>query len=122
IRDPHFNRFAALIRVPTWGHQWKQHYADVPFWTLLGAVRDLTSNEQFASDKTPWLAAFVRLVTAITQADERLFYTEEDVLSLTGLRSIGVAYTMPDDGAGDQAPEQPDDDDDQGAGAQRLMG
>ena len=85
IRSPHFNRFAALIRVPTWGYWWKQHHADVPFWMLLKGVTDLTSDEQFAQDKTPWLAAFVRLVTAITQADERLFYTEEDMDWLAGV-------------------------------------
>jgi len=78
LRNPHFNNLAAIIRVPFQSDHWRRDHAGVPFWLLVNAFSDAVSTET-PLDKKRVANEFMALVIALTQADERLVYTEDDL-------------------------------------------
>jgi hypothetical protein len=77
LRNKHFNNLAAIIRVAATSIAWRERHADVPFWTLHSAFFDLVFMP--GKRRNDITAAFVGLITALTAADEHLFYTVDDM-------------------------------------------
>lgn len=78
LRNPHFNNLAAIIRVAVRSSGWRTKHADVPVKTLEKGFSDLVLFSEMPPDKTQVIEQFGNLILAISQADERLFYTEDD--------------------------------------------
>lgn len=74
LRNEHFNRLAALIRVPFHSSEWRQEHYEVDFWSMIesldGAI-EIDSPEYI-------LETLTSLLVAITKADSSLSYTPED--------------------------------------------
>lgn len=79
IHNEHFNNLAAVIRTPFWSPGWRNAREDVPFWTLVRNLDDVTHPEPPKMNRERVLAALLDLLTSISAADERLSYSEEDL-------------------------------------------
>lgn len=84
LRNPHFSQFSALLSVPFRSYQWRHRNPEVPFWTLWENCTKLLNDARFAHKESTqeFLHAFTDLITAITHADQKLFYRQEDLLWL----------------------------------------
>ena len=78
LHNPHFNNLASIVRVPFWSKDWKEQHARVPFWTLIDNLKKVTPLDP-AWNKTEVMVALTKLLVSLTEADERLSYTEEDL-------------------------------------------
>lgn len=81
LRNEHFNNLASIIRVPFRSMAWKRQHADVPFWMLVGEFADAVkpSKSALPLDRQRTIKAITNLLITITQADDRLSYTPEDI-------------------------------------------
>jgi hypothetical protein len=79
LRNPHLNNLAAIIRVPFRSEQWRKHHVEVPFWTLLNELNQVRTEKAFASNRQEFVKRFCAFLVTLTQADPRLFYTDDDL-------------------------------------------
>jgi hypothetical protein len=74
LKNKHFNRLAAIIRVPFHSSEWRQEHYRVDFWSMIesldGAI-EIDSPEYI-------LETLTSLLVAITKADSNLSYSPED--------------------------------------------
>lgn len=81
LKNPHFNNLAAIVRVPFLSHDWKKQHPQVPFWTLISNFDRATKS----LNKVEIIEAFTSLFFALTTADERLSYSEDDLNWFVGV-------------------------------------
>lgn len=74
LRNEHFNRLAAIIRVPFHSSEWRQEHYECDFWSLtesLDGAIEIDAPEYI-------LETLTSLLVAITKADSNLSYSPED--------------------------------------------
>jgi hypothetical protein len=81
VQNPHFQQIAARIRGPWRSSAWQARHPEVPIMLLIDNARkampldvDWTPNIREAI-----VEAWTKLLAAIANADERLYYTPEDM-------------------------------------------
>jgi len=84
LRNEHFNNLAANIRVPLLSPGWRKRHPHVPLVSLEKQFSAAVFNDVWNHGNDVWnhgevLTAFVNLITAIVEADERLHYSKEDM-------------------------------------------
>jgi len=77
LRNKHFNNLAVSIRVPLLSPGWRKRHPHVPLISLEKQFSAAVFNDVWNRGEV--LTAFVNLITAIVEADERLSYSKEDM-------------------------------------------
>lgn len=78
LKNKHFNNLAAIVRVAFLSPEWKKKHPEVPFWLLVDNLKKLTQIEM-DWNKQAVIVAATDLLVAITMADDRLSYAEDDL-------------------------------------------
>lgn len=79
LKNEHFRRLAAVIRVPFRSQSWRRDHPDVPVWDLLRRIDHVTPIDGWAWDRKAVIKAFTDFLTAVVSADDGLSYTTGDV-------------------------------------------
>jgi len=80
LKSDHFNNLAAIIRVPFLSEHWRKEHDEVPFWSLLDELNEVKTEEYFATNRAEFVNRFCAFLVTLTAADERLTYSEEDLV------------------------------------------
>src|SRR5258706_5587819 len=88
LNGPHFNQFAALLRVAM-SHHWRMAHPQVPNVRGTLEYRLLKLSQSLSKDapaiQQDFLTEWVGLITSIVEADPKLYYRPEDVNWLVGV-------------------------------------
>lgn len=79
LDNEHFQRLAALIRVPFGSAAWRAARKELPFWTLWNDFDKVTKPDVGKLNKPQVIERFTALITRIVEADPHLRYDESDV-------------------------------------------
>jgi len=79
INNPNFQNIAALIRVPFKRRAWRNNHEQVPFKILNEKISKAVFVKETPLNKEQTLAAFIDMLTSISNADPLLSYKKEDI-------------------------------------------
>lgn len=78
VRNPHFNNLAAIIRI-AFDPGWQRNHAGTPFWVLQDNFLKTIDPDLPQIDRNEVVYTFTDMLVALVKADDRLFYTEDDL-------------------------------------------
>lgn len=81
MRNSHFNQFMMLLSVPFHSRRWRDEHPKVPYWLLLEPLKKAVfgKGDVWPQYKQQAFSAFVNLLVALVEADDRFRYSSEDM-------------------------------------------
>lgn len=89
LENPHFNNLASILRKPFWSSEWKREHPSMAFWQLLESL-----NKAKMVRVSEFTTVFCNLLIALTEADQKLSYTVDDLTWFVEVMDSKYALTI----------------------------